>query len=282
MFLSVAIILANNSSFYPEPLTLESFVKQVRRADYKGDIPVLQCLYTLSEALLVDGKRSGLVRYWRGFALWRKAMNGFNEKADHEKYGVDLEMAVTEFALSVAADPNMVDSKIGKAACLMNLTFLSSSNQAKASKYVSVFVPLMKEAEAQDPLNARLYWVKGPMLWYIPEDRGGGEKRAFEAYEFGFRILAKSKTMDPDSVVPAWGEAELLMNRAWAKLHAVPHQADAAEIDARKALKLVPYWHYLRDILLPEIEKAKMTISENELSYEEQKETKNHAKSYAF
>jgi hypothetical protein len=126
----------------------------------------------------------------------------------------------------------------------------------------------MKEAELQDPQNPRLYWVKGPMLWYIPEEKGGGEKRAFEAYAAGFKALTNASRKNPDSVVPAWGEAELLMNRAWSKLHGKPVQVASAEEDARKALKLVPYWHYLRDILLPDIEKAKKAISENEHSLE--------------
>ena len=269
MFISVAIVLANRTSFFPDPFTLESFVKQVRRADYKGDIPVLQRLYNLSDVLLRDQKRASLVHYWRGFALWRKAMNGFNEKVGIEKYAVDLEDAVNEFDLSISADATIVDSKIGKAACLMNLTFLNSTDRAKVGKYVSVFVALMKEAEAQDPKNPRLYWVKGPMLWYIPEDKGGGEKRAFEAYEKGFQALAQSPVKDADTVIPAWGEAELLMNRAWSNLHAVPARIEDAEKDALRALKLVPYWHYLKDVLIPEIQKAKETVSEKIPSLDE-------------
>jgi hypothetical protein len=32
---------------------------------------------------------------------------------------------------------------------------------------------------------------------------------------------------------------------------------NAAEQDARSALALVPYWHYVKDILLPQIAVAK-------------------------
>jgi len=41
------------------------------------------------------------------------------------------------------------------------------------------------------------------------------------------------------------------------------HDADAAERDARAALKLVPNWHYVRDILLPQILAARKARAGN-------------------
>jgi hypothetical protein len=56
---------------------------------------------------------------------------------------------------------------------------------------------------------------------------------------------------------PAWGEPELLMSLAWATMHASSPDVTAAEGYANEALALVPYWHYLRDILMPQIRSAK-------------------------
>src|SRR5215470_9276946 len=54
-------------------------VEQIRQADYAGDRPALADLHAkLAAAPTGDAPRS-LVLYWRGFALWRRAINGFNE-----------------------------------------------------------------------------------------------------------------------------------------------------------------------------------------------------------
>ena len=47
------------------------------------------------------------------------------------------------------------------------------------------------------------------------------------------------------------------MSLAYDYLHKQPPDPALAERTAREALALVPYWHYLRDILLPQILTAK-------------------------
>jgi hypothetical protein len=56
---------------------------------------------------------------------------------------------------------------------------------------------------------------------------------------------------------PSWREAELLMSLGWSELNRSKADLEASEKYARSALALVPYWHYVRDILLPQIGKAK-------------------------
>ena len=52
------------------------------------------------------------------------------------------------------------------------------------------------------------------------------------------------------------GEPELLMNLAWSNLNRTTPDLNAAEQDAHAALKLVPNWHYVRDLLMPQIRTA--------------------------
>jgi hypothetical protein len=49
------------------------------------------------------------------------------------------------------------------------------------------------------------------------------------------------------------------MNLAWANLNKSAPDVAAAERYAESALKLVPYWHYMRDILIVQIRAAKET-----------------------
>jgi hypothetical protein len=68
---------------------------------------------------------------------------------------------------------------------------------------------------------------------------------------------AKQGGPPADSLEPSWGEPELLAALAWTNLHRTAPDLNAAEQYARSALKLVPYWHYVRDILIPQIQEAK-------------------------
>ena len=47
------------------------------------------------------------------------------------------------------------------------------------------------------------------------------------------------------------------MSLAYTYLNANPPNIEAAESNARRGLEIVPYWHYPRDILLPQILAAK-------------------------
>jgi hypothetical protein len=51
------------------------------------------------------------------------------------------------------------------------------------------------------------------------------------------------------------------MNLAWANLHRTAPDLDAADRYAHSALQIVPYWHYVRDILIPQINDAKAKSS---------------------
>jgi hypothetical protein len=47
------------------------------------------------------------------------------------------------------------------------------------------------------------------------------------------------------------------MSLAWSNLNSATPDLRAAEQNAQSALALVPYWHYVRDILMQQIREAK-------------------------
>jgi hypothetical protein len=93
--------------------TILRLVAQIQRADYEGNRAALQHLYADLEPFNSDEKLASRVRYWRGFALWRRAINGFNESADPKDLEHDLTQAIAEFKESTAKDPAFVDAKVG-------------------------------------------------------------------------------------------------------------------------------------------------------------------------
>jgi hypothetical protein len=232
-------------------------VAQIQRADYEGDRAALKRLYGDLAPFVDDKALASRVRYWRGFALWRRAINGFNETYDPKEQEQDLMQAVDEFSKSSASDPAFVDAKLGAISCLSNLLFLNQKNAARVQELVAQASPLVKEAKDADPDNPRLLWVLAPNLWRTPAERGGGQDKAIEAEEKGLAAARKRKSQASDSLDPSWGEPELLMSLAWSNLNRTKPDLDVAEQDARSALELVPYWHYVRDILMQQIRDAK-------------------------
>jgi hypothetical protein len=231
-------------------------VLKIQRADYEGKRMELKQLY--DELARLPAKDSApQVRYWLGFAMWRRALNGFNESADPKELEQDLKLAVNEFQQSYTVDPAFVDAKIGAASCLGHLIFLSQGDAGRIQELAPQATGLLKEAQAAAPTNPRLFWVQGASQWYMGSERGGGQDRAIETYQKGLAAQREATLSQGDPLSPSWGEPELLMNLAWANLHRTTPDLDAAERYARAALDLVPYWHYVRDILLPQITDAK-------------------------
>jgi hypothetical protein len=188
-------------------------------------------------------------------------LNGFNDNVDPKELQQDVGQAIKEFDLAIVSDPGFVDAEIGKGSCLSNLLFLNRKDPARAQELMAQAAPLFKQAEAAEPANPRLLWVLGPNRWYAPPQRGGGQEKAIATYQKGLEAIRQQKSRSKkedvgDPLEPNWGEPELLMNLAWSNLNRTVPDLNAAEQYAQAALRLVPYWHYVRDILLPQIHAA--------------------------
>ena len=260
---SVVVFLAISSAAVPGAWgestrdKVTKIVVQIQRADYEGDRPALKRLYEELALFNEDKTLASRVRYWRGFALWRRVLNGFNETVDLKEQDQDLEQAVEEFAASAVKDPGFADAKIGAASCLSFLMGLHRTEAARMQELMARAVPMRKEAEAAGPENPRLAFVQGAILWYTPPERGGGQDKSMETYAKGLENARKQKGSVTDPLEPSWGEPELLMSLAGANLYRSTPDLDAAEKYARQALEIVPYWHYVRDILMKQIQDAK-------------------------
>jgi len=236
-------------------------VSQIQRADYEGDRTALNQLYEQLVPFVDMPELASRVRYWRGFAKWRRTINGFNETATPKELAEDLTEAEGEFDAALQRDPGFVDAKVGAASCLLNRLFLEGVfvNEKDPAHLKEIMAPaslLLKEAAAAAPDYPRLLWVVGPTLWSTPPERGGGQDKALATYQKGLAAIREHKESTSDSLDPTWGEPELLASLAWSNLNRTTPDLKAAEQYAQAALKLVPYWHYVRDILLPQIRAA--------------------------
>jgi tetratricopeptide (TPR) repeat protein len=246
------------SSSADERETITKIVLQIQKADYEDDRPALQRLYGELAPFAETRDLAARVLYWRGFALWRKAINGFNDSIEKNELQRDLQQAAEEFEKSASADPSFVDAKIALGSCYGYLAY--SMNKKDATELQALLAKSLQsitEAKAAAPDNPRLLWVLGPIYWNIPVDRGGGQDKAMDTYEKGLEIIRSHKGRTSDSLDPVWGEPELLMSLAWSNLNRATPDLKSAEQNAQAALALVPYWHYVRDILMKQIRDAK-------------------------
>ena len=234
-------------------------VGQIQRADYEGDQAAMQRGYDELKPFLEDQKLASRVLYWRGFAQWRRAINGFNDAADPKKLEQNLNTALNEFKIAMEKDPTFVDAKVGTISCLGFLAFMNRKDQVRAKELVGQILPLVKEADEMAPNNPRLIWVHGPILWNSPPERGGGQEKAIQNYQRGLEACSKIKTSD-DPLEPSWGKPELMMSLAYCYLNMNAADPNVAEHYACNTLEVVPYWHYVRDILLPQIVAAKAKL----------------------
>jgi tetratricopeptide (TPR) repeat protein len=238
---------------------ITQIVAQIQHADYAGDRAAMQKGYDDLKPFLEDKVLASRVRYWRGFAQWRRAINGFNDSVDPKELEQNLKTALEEFKIANEQDPKFVDAKVGLISCWGYLAFMNRKDRLRAQEFVSQVMPLVKEADEMAPDNPRLIWVHGPIFWNTPPERGGGQDKAIENYHRGLEVCSKIKASD-DPLEPSWGKPELMMTLAYCYLNANKPDVDAAERYARQAVEIVPHWHYVRDILLPQILAAKAKV----------------------
>ncbi len=248
------------SSQFDAHKTVTAIVQKIQRADYEGDRAALKRLHEELGPFVADHELGPRVQYWRGFSLWRRALNGFNEHANPKDLEADLQQCVADFEQAWARDPELADAKGGAASCMVNNSFLiMNRDRARSRELFQKSAVLLNEALAAAPDNPRLLWIKGTNQFYSRES--GAQERAIATYERGLALARKQKSGAVDGLDPAWGEPELLMNLAFASLHKNSPDLEAARKYAESALALVPYWHYVRDILLPQIEKTRTSSS---------------------
>jgi hypothetical protein len=216
----------------------------------------LERLHDALQPYLQDRTLAARVFYWQGFAMWGSFLNGANDAVDQRELAAILDRAVIEFDSAIANDSALVDAKTAEAACLMSMMNMRRNDTAQVHALVPRFVRLLSEVQRVSPTNPRFLWVRGAGLLFSPASRGGPDS-AIAAYERGLDAFRqRTLATGGNGLDPTWGEPELLMSLAWANLHRATPDLAAADQYALDALALEPSWHYVRDILLPQIRRA--------------------------
>jgi hypothetical protein len=241
---------------------LAALVREVRSADYRGDRAALARL-DAELAKLPDGPLSEYRDYWRGFALWRRALNGFNAKPTPEDLTTDVQGAIARFKSALARHPDWIEAKLALVGCWGNAIYLAGADADKRKAILEEAAPTFRFIMANAGDNPRALWIKGGMEMAAPPPTGGDYEKAAVTLRHGVACAWKESQAlaSAPAWVPAWGGPENLMNLAFAYSRN-PKGADraAALAYAEGALTAVPEWHYVRDVLLPQIEALPVAV----------------------
>jgi hypothetical protein len=233
---------------------LTALVIAIQQADYRGDRPELR---RLSQALdaVKEPRLAAFKSYWRGFALWRRALNGFNETPTPADISADLEQGVADFHQALAEEPDWIEAKIGAAGCLGSLLFLAANDPARQQKLLVEYVPLIRDVFVKGAENPRALWLLGANQSLGRPPRGAEPAKAAGTYQKGLDLARREaeQSATVPAYVPTWGGAEHLMSLAYLYSHSSIQNPALARAYATGALVAKPQWHYVRDMLLPQI-----------------------------
>jgi hypothetical protein len=219
-------------------------------ADYRADLAALARLRDDAAALAADPELGYLARYWSGYASWRIAINGANAAMSPQELRSHLERAGAELDSVVRLRPDFVDGYAAGAGVYAWLPLFFRDDPATMQRHIERSRALLKRARELAPDNPRMLWVLGGVYLFSPPAMGGDPARAKEIYA---HAIETAPPPDPSSPLPDWGKPEVLMSLAFAHLNSETPDLEAAEHEAQDALALAPDWHYVRDILLPQI-----------------------------
>lgn len=234
---------------------LGALATAIQAADYEADRAELS---RLAEALteVTDPRLQADCSYWSGFARWRRALNGFNQTPAPEDLAADLEEAVRRFRSALAGRPEWIEARIGIAGAQSNLLFLARDDAEATRRILAEYVPVMREVAVQGGENPRALWLMGGIALGAPPPHGGDAAKAAATFALGLEAARREarESVRLPAHAPSWGAAENLMSLAYLHSRGALQDPERALAYARGALAIVPRWHYVSDVLLPQIE----------------------------
>ncbi len=223
----------------------------VMSADYQADLAKLTSLRDRAAQLSSDPKLGYLADYWSGFASWRIVVNGVSNKMTPDEAQAHLGRAAADFESSVRKKDDFADAYSAAAGVHGWLAAYKRADQTAMNQEIETYKRLLNRSLEIEPSNPRSLWIKAAPYMVLPPERGGNVDRAIELYR---KMIDNAAPLTPESPLPDWGKVEGMMSLASAYLKKSSPDVNAAEEQARAALRLRPDWHYVRDILMPKIE----------------------------
>ncbi len=233
--------------------TLVAAKAQLMSADYRADLPRLARVRAQLAPLREDPHWGYLADYWTGFASWRMAINGVAKNMRKQDIKANLDDAVADFEAAARLRADFADAAAAAASVHSWLGYAFADDQTIARVHYQRATELLERALQSAPDNPRVLWVQGGFYLFKPVEFGGDPAHAEKIYE---RQAQVAPPLDANSPLPDWGKPEAWMSLAFAHLNQTEPDLISARKEAHVALGLQPDWHYVREILIPQIDAA--------------------------
>ena len=124
------------------------------------------------------------------------------------------------------------------------------------------FLAAYRWLDANGRENPRALWIIAGIEFFAPPPRGGDVAKAAATTRRGLELWwQESAAGAAPAWAPSWGGPEHLMNLGFMYSHNAAPDRAAALAYAQGALTAVPEWHYVRDVLLPQIEALPVAVA---------------------
>ena len=184
-------------------------------------------------------------------------MNGFNETPTPADLDADIVKALERFQSALARRPDWIEVKLAMLGCWGNRIFLAGQDSEKRRKLLEEASGPTTSGSCSTRATTRVCsGSKAASRWsFLRPAAATGRKRprrSAQGVAGAWREAGATPPAPPWA--PTWGGPENLMNLAYLYSRDKTPDRSTALAYAEGALTAVPEWHYVKDVLLPQIE----------------------------
>lgn len=247
IFIATAAASPATAQLVPRDRWADTARTAIEAAYTRGDVGQLHAARAIVERALTAFAGDPLLQHYYGYSLYREATLLVGMRRDEKEYRPLLEQAdsLLEQSASKLALPEthaLRSSVLGQ---------LIGSNPLRGMTLGPRSGSAMDRAIELGPRNPRVWMLRGVGAMFTPAMFGGGLEKAEEHLRKAIVLFADDRPAPP---LPAWGRAEVY---AW--LGQVLHKQkriDDARAAYAKALELQPENGWVRNVLLPALDRA--------------------------
>lgn len=223
----------------------DSLRRNIETAATHANLGALSAARALAERAVAAYPDDAWMQHYLGYALYREAT--LRSDADPDAAGKLLKQAETALERSAELRPIPETHALLSAVLGMQI----GSNPLKGMTLGMRIGKQTDRALELGPDNPRVWMIRGTGALYTPRMFGGGANKAERYFRKALELFPQDRPAPP---LPAWGYAEAY---AWlGQVYAREKQSDRARDAYAAALCLEPEFAWVRDVLLPQLEKA--------------------------
>ncbi len=226
-------------------------VQELMAASFQSDNLELIRTIDVMQSYAGQDKLAALAHYYVAFGKWQSVLRLADLRASSEEAKRLLNEAISELKTASELDANFAEAYALSINCYYPLYILEPQ---KSAQFAAKVAGLRNKALEAGPRNPRVVLTDAMNIFYSPAQFGGSQERGLQRFQQALRLFEKeSKSANP--LARAWG---LEIAHAWlgnAYLNLDTPDIVQAKIAFEKSLALRPDFAWVKNIMLPQIEK---------------------------